>query len=734
MKNLILKLAAAATLALALACGGSKNNSTTAVTGVTLPATLTVDVGGQAELRATILPDNASNKKVSWASSNPDAVTVPNADTATINVTGRAAGTSEITVTTADGAKTAACQVTAVNPVLPTSVAITPKPVSIDIGGSATLTATILPADATNKGVTWSISPTTFATLSGSGLTATVTGTAAGTATVTVTTAAGSRTDTCQVTVTPPVVHPTSVTISPKPVSLVTTGGTTTATLTATVLPEGAANKSVTWSISPAGVATLTPNGSSATLTAAGAGSATVTVTTADGGKTDTCAVTVTGPVAVTNVTLPGTLTVASNRTASLTATIEPAGATNKNCTWTSSDPTKATVPSGAQSNIITVTGVAQGTTTITVTAADTTNGTKTAQCVVTVGPAATGPEVYIGGDFGMIKDGAVQAAYNGSTVLAIEVDGSNVVHACGFTGTDASYWRNGTRQTLPKTAGLEAAATGLCIDGGTVYISGYEQNSSRAFVKHWTVSSTGTVANVAVAAVSGELHSAANGVCRLGGKTYLAGEIATSSYYFYDDSEEEEYPGFAIWDLSANAVRMVNNEGTVALGFLNGIAGSGNYLFAMGEIHGGIVCDISGSTWQYKQFTSSNTYSNGGGILGGVKIIGGNLYSAGYYSVSQSNYPACYWSGPAAGIFANPATFTRTGLPNGSGTGFRWSEGRDIYYANSTTYTCGLDNFKSGTNPAEDSPVLWTGTTRTNIAGWSGDRTKGGAYAIFVK
>ncbi len=65
-----------------------------------------------------------------------------------------------------------------------------------------------------------------------------------------------------------------------------------TATLTATVKPDDATNRNVTWSTSNASVATV-KNG---VVTAVGQGSATITVTTQDGGKTDTCTVTVEKP------------------------------------------------------------------------------------------------------------------------------------------------------------------------------------------------------------------------------------------------------------------------------------------------------------------------------------------------------------------------------------------------------------------------------------------------------
>jgi formylglycine-generating enzyme required for sulfatase activity len=86
---------------LLLSCGKDK------VTGVTLsPDTLALAPNETATLTATVLPDNASNKKVSWSSSNPTVVIVENGV-----VTAKSAGSAEIIVTTKDGNFTATCPV-----------------------------------------------------------------------------------------------------------------------------------------------------------------------------------------------------------------------------------------------------------------------------------------------------------------------------------------------------------------------------------------------------------------------------------------------------------------------------------------------------------------------------------------------------------------------------------------------------------------------------------------------
>ena len=82
---------------------------TIAVTGVTLNKTsTTLTVGGSERLTATVAPGDATDKAVTWASSNTAVATVD----ASGNVTAVSAGTATITVTTADGGKTAICTVT----------------------------------------------------------------------------------------------------------------------------------------------------------------------------------------------------------------------------------------------------------------------------------------------------------------------------------------------------------------------------------------------------------------------------------------------------------------------------------------------------------------------------------------------------------------------------------------------------------------------------------------------
>jgi uncharacterized protein YjdB len=174
----------------------SNPGTVVAVTGVTLsPTTATLLVGATQQLTSTVAPATATNKTVSYASSNTAVATVNTSGL----VTAVAAGSATITVTTQDGAKTATCAVTvnATN-VAVTSVSLSPTSASLSVGGTQQLTPTILPANATNKSVNYSSSNTAVATVNSSGL---VTAVANGSATITVTTVDGSKISTCAVTV-----------------------------------------------------------------------------------------------------------------------------------------------------------------------------------------------------------------------------------------------------------------------------------------------------------------------------------------------------------------------------------------------------------------------------------------------------------------------------------------------------------------------------------------------------
>ena len=157
------------------------------------------------------------------------------------------------------------------------------------------------------------------------------------------------------------------------------------ATLVATISPNDAENKTVIWSSSNMSIASVL-NGK---VTALKAGNATIEVKTDDGGKTATCEVTVNAKVyPVTGVTLDKTsVEMTEGDELTLTATVNPDNATNKNVTWSSSDNSIASVSNGK------VTALKPGKATIEV---KTDDGGKTATCEVTVSKR---PQINEGGD-----------------------------------------------------------------------------------------------------------------------------------------------------------------------------------------------------------------------------------------------------------------------------------------------------------------------------------------------
>ncbi|MBO4476505.1 MAG: Ig-like domain-containing protein [Bacteroidales bacterium] len=168
-------------------------------------------------------------------------------------------------------------------------------------------------------------------------------------------------------------IDPSSVTLSKHDLSL-TIGETTV--LAATIEPAGATNTALSWSSTAPAVATVDQEG---TVTAVGEGQAIVTVATLAGGKTDACVVSVCKPfVPVTGVKLDKTeLELIKGEEYSLTATVEPAGATNPSVSFSSSDPEVAGVDASGC-----VKALKPGSAVITV---KTDEGDYTASCAVTV-------------------------------------------------------------------------------------------------------------------------------------------------------------------------------------------------------------------------------------------------------------------------------------------------------------------------------------------------------------
>ncbi|MBR4461089.1 MAG: Ig-like domain-containing protein, partial [Erysipelotrichaceae bacterium] len=351
------------------------------VTSISLDqSTMTLSIDETKKITATVSPSGASNKNINWTSSNTNVATVDTNG----NVTGIAKGSATITATAADGSGvTATCGVTVVKPV--TSITLSATSLTLNVGDTSTLAATVLPSDASNRSVTWTTSDSTVASVSSSGK---VTAKKAGTATITVTAKDSSGVSaTATVTVKQPVTY---LTLNKNSLQLTINGSET---LIATVSPDDATNKTLQWSSSDSTVASVSSSGK---VTGKKAGTATITVrTTDDSNLSATCTVTVANPV--TSLTLSEySLTLNKNESYTLTATVLPENATNKTLQWSSSNTNIASVDQNG-----TVTALAEGQAMINV---QTTDGSSLmATCMVNVEDPDKYFTVVLHGGEGMI-------------------------------------------------------------------------------------------------------------------------------------------------------------------------------------------------------------------------------------------------------------------------------------------------------------------------------------------
>ncbi|MDO5394888.1 MAG: Ig-like domain-containing protein [Bacteroidales bacterium] len=240
---------------------------------------LTLNIGASRQLKATVSPDNASDKTVTWSSSDTRVATVDN--NGLVKAISR--GSARITATSKEGNKTAACEVEVRQFV--EKIVIDKPTASLNIGESLQLTAAINPADADNKTIKWSISDPSIASVSQNGL---VQGVTPGSATITVAAQDGSGVKaTSTVTVRRPV---TAISLNSSSLNL-DLGNT--GTLSVVLTPENASNTDFAVESSNTSVATVTKNGRTISVKTVGIGTSTITVSSQDGNHTATCNVTV---------------------------------------------------------------------------------------------------------------------------------------------------------------------------------------------------------------------------------------------------------------------------------------------------------------------------------------------------------------------------------------------------------------------------------------------------------
>ena len=336
------------------------------VTDVTVqPAELKLKTDGTYQLSVSVLPSNADERGVTFESSNTAVATV----SASGLVTAKGPGTATITVTAKDGSgKKATCTITVTQPVK--GVTVSPASVVIQKGNVQKLTASVVPANATNQELVYKSSNETVAIVSKDGI---ITGLNEGWATITVCSEENQAIyGTCTVKVGLPV-YVTKITLD---TTNVTMWAGATRQLGVSIEPANADIKTVTYGSSNPDVATVSNTG---LITAKKKGTTTITVTAADGsGKSASCAVIVKQPVTGIQIT-PNGYTLVKGDVKQLSAVVSPADADNTGVIWASSNPNIAAVSADGR-----VTAVNEGSCVITATCKD--NASISASCTIVVG------------------------------------------------------------------------------------------------------------------------------------------------------------------------------------------------------------------------------------------------------------------------------------------------------------------------------------------------------------
>lgn len=446
-----------------------------AVTSITvIPESLTMNIDDSQTIVAQVLPDNATNKTVSWSSSNATVATV----SSTGVVTAVGAGTAQITASSANG-KTASVDVTVSYRKL-SSVSFSVKSVALDEDGSSDLSKILViePAAVETKSIVWSLNSTN-ATIDADGLL--VNNLSYGTenveATVTVTDQYGTaKTATITVTLTGCATQISSIAVNTASVEIAKSA---TAQLAVTITPANACVESTTFTSKNTGIATVSANGK---ITPVSEGSTTITVAVSDGYNVYNKEVAVSvikDIVAVTDVTLSVESVVKHiGDKFQLLATISPSDATNKSLIWTSSNPAVASVDNEGNVEILTV-----GTVIITATA----NNGVAANCLVTAKTidvtsvilSQTELEMYVYDQEQLVAtvspanatDKTIYWASSNESIATVDANGNVVAKKSGDCTISATAANGKTKSCLVSVYDIEATSITLSQTTSTLNI-----------------------------------------------------------------------------------------------------------------------------------------------------------------------------------------------------------------------------------------------------------------------
>jgi len=171
-------------------------------------SSLKLSIGDTYTFKTSVLPENATNKELIWSSSDESVVSVDNE-----TITALKEGKATISVKSKDGYKSSSAEITVVKEPSITHVSrVSLNETSLNLltGDKATLTATVLPSNATDKTISWSSTNENVATVKNGKVTAI----GAGQATIIVTTKDGGLTASCIVNVTQKIVPVNGVSLN----------------------------------------------------------------------------------------------------------------------------------------------------------------------------------------------------------------------------------------------------------------------------------------------------------------------------------------------------------------------------------------------------------------------------------------------------------------------------------------------------------------------------------------
>lgn len=552
-------------------CAVSVITYTVAVNSVTVqPSTLALSVGDISSATVSILPSNATNKSIAWSTDKSSVATVDQSGT----ITAVSVGTATITATAANGVS-GSCIVT-VNEIEVSSLSM--SDVAMAVGESQTMSVTIMPENATNKTLTWSIANSAIATINATS--GKITGVAAGTTTVTAT-ASNGVTKTVNVTISATAIPVQYI----KPVgaiSYINIEDIIELDPLIIFTPENATNKSLKWEITKSTatygdpvVASISDN----KLTGVAAGTVVLTATALSSNESTSFNVIV-NPIRAIGISMDETMELLLNDQKQLTVEISPSNVSSKTLSWESSDPSIVYVSSTGKVT-------AQGVGTAVITATTTDNSNLSTSCTVTV------------------VDNPVTAIIPETTSLSLTVGDMNKTVSLTIQPADASSAAITWSSTNTSVVTVSDDGKISAIGNGTAYVTATA--SSGVSCQILCVVSSQNMAPVVIANIPVQ--------------DLAVGSSITIQLTDYFEDLDGDVLSFSIDDMGSNVSASVTSSGLATFSVKDQYGTGGEQLITI------YAKDGTTSVQQQVVFNVTGTTTQGGDAIESVSIATLSVY-----------------------------------------------------------------------------------------------------------